>query len=154
MRFFSRPVKLHDGPRHRPTREIDMASLYKEIVINTAPETVWAAIRDFGAVRAIVPGLVDCRLEDDVRIVTFPDGRVAREHLVGIDDDRRRLVYAEPGGRFVTRSASMQVFADGDNGALLVWINDVLPDTFAGLIGTNMNRGLIAIKRSLEESNP
>ena len=59
--------------------------------------------------------VVDCRLEAEqnggARIVTFADGREARELLVDLDDTRRRLVYAEPGGRFITRSASVQVFA-------------------------------------------
>jgi carbon monoxide dehydrogenase subunit G len=127
-----------------------MASIHKEILIAASPEYVWASIRDYGAVRKLVPALVDCRLEGDIRIVTFPDGRVAREILVDINDARRRLVYAEPGGRFITRSASMQVFDDGERGSRLVWINDVLPNEFAEMIAGNMDRGLLSIKRTLE----
>jgi carbon monoxide dehydrogenase subunit G len=127
-----------------------MASIHKEIQIETSPERVWAAIRDYGAVRDLVPALVDCRLEGDIRIVTFPDGRVAREVLVDIDDARRRLVYAEPGGRFITRSASMQVFDDGGTGSRLLWTNDVLPNEFAEMIARNMDRGLLSMKRTLE----
>jgi carbon monoxide dehydrogenase subunit G len=130
-----------------------MASVHKEILIEALPEHVWAAIRDYGAVRRLVPALVDCRLEGNTRIVTFPDGRVAREILVDINDARRRLVYAEPGGRFITRSASMQVFDHAENGSRLVWINDVLPDEFAEMIARNMDRGLLSIKRTLEGSH-
>jgi|SRR5580658_5675965 hypothetical protein len=74
-----------------------MASVHKEILIEALPEHVWAAIRDYGDVRRLVPAVVDCRLEGNIRIVTFPDGRVAREILVDINDARRRLVYAESG---------------------------------------------------------
>jgi carbon monoxide dehydrogenase subunit G len=130
-----------------------MASIHKEIMIEAPPDYVWAAVRDFGAVQNLVPGLVvDCRLDGDARIVTFADGRVARELLVDINDETRRLVYAEPGERFITRSASVQVFADGETRCRLVWINDVLPNKFAELIGGNMDRGVGAMKQTLERS--
>jgi carbon monoxide dehydrogenase subunit G len=130
-----------------------MASIHKEIMIEAPPDYVWAAVRDFGAVQNLVPGLVvDCRLDGDARIATFADGRVARELLVDINDETRRLVYAEPGERFITRSASVQVFADGETRCRLVWINDVLPNKFAELIGGNMDRGVGAMKQTLERS--
>jgi carbon monoxide dehydrogenase subunit G len=127
------------------------ASVYKEIVINARPEYVWAVVRDYEAPQKLAPGfLLESRVEGDARIVTFQDGRVAREVLVDIDDARRRLVYAEPGGRFITRNASMQVFAEGDDRCRLVWINDVLPSEFATLIGTNMDKALAIIKQTME----
>jgi hypothetical protein len=72
-----------------------MASIRKEILIESRPEDVWAAVRDFGAVHErLVPGfVVDCRLEGDTRILTFADGRVVRELFVDIDEGARRLVY-------------------------------------------------------------
>jgi carbon monoxide dehydrogenase subunit G len=126
-----------------------MASLHKEILIDVPADLVWSAVRDYGAIQQLVPGIV-VRVEGMVRIVTFPDGRVAHEILVDINDAARRLVYAEPGGRFITRSASMQIFAVGDRQSRLAWINDVLPDEFAGMIGGNMERGLAAMKGALE----
>jgi carbon monoxide dehydrogenase subunit G len=130
-----------------------VASITKEILIEVSPEEAWAAIRDFGGVQRLVPGfLVNSRLDGDARIVTFADGRVARELLVDLDDDSRRLVYAEPGGRFITRSASLQVFAHGENHCRVVWINDVLPNELAKLIRENMNKAAIVMKRTLENS--
>jgi hypothetical protein len=131
-----------------------MASVRKDVVIDVRSDDVWAAIRDYGAVhRRLVPGfLTDCRIEGDARIVTFHDGRVARELLVDIDDDERRLVYAEPGGRFVTRSASVQVFSEGANRSRLVWINDFLPSEFAELMRANMDRAAVVMKQTLEAS--
>ena len=67
-----------------------MASVRKDILIDVRPDDVWAAIRDYGAVHRLVPGfLTDCQIEGDARIVTFHDGRVARELLVDIDDGKR-----------------------------------------------------------------
>jgi hypothetical protein len=75
---------------------------------------------------------------------------VARERFVDIDDNMRRLVYAEPEGRFVTRSASLEVFADGGGGSRVVWINDLLPNEFAEMIRSNMDRAAIVLKETLE----
>jgi carbon monoxide dehydrogenase subunit G len=127
-----------------------MASLHREILIDVEPADAWATIRDFGAVQHLVPGFViDCHLDGDARVVTFADGRMARELLVDIDDKSRRLVYAEPGGRFITRSASVQVFADDAKGSRIVWIIDMLPNEFAGLIATNMDKAAAAMQRTL-----
>ena len=54
---------------------------------------VWDAIADFGALHTrLVPGFViDSELVDDVRVITFFNRSVARERLVGIDDELRRL---------------------------------------------------------------
>jgi carbon monoxide dehydrogenase subunit G len=132
-----------------------MASVHREVAIDVHPAYVWAAIRDFGAVERLVPGfVVDCRLETqhdcNTRVITFANGRVARELLVDLDDARRRLVYAEPGGRFITRSASVQVFAEGETESRVVWIIDVLPDEFAGLMAENMDKATAIMKQTLE----
>lgn len=128
-----------------------MASIVKEIVIDVPAENAWAAVRDFGRVHDLVPGfLVDCRLEGDARVVTFADGRAARELLVSTDDDSRRLVYAEPGGPFITRSASCQVFAAGDRRCRFVWTQDLLPDELAALVSGNMDKALPVVKQTLE----
>ena len=57
-----------------------MASIRKEILIAARPETVWAAIRDVGAVHTrLAPGfVVDSRLEGETRVVTFANGFVVR----------------------------------------------------------------------------
>ena len=57
-------------------------------------------------------------------------------------DEFRRLVYAEPDKPFITRSASVQVFAEGENSSRVIWISDMLPNDLAGLIGSNMDKGL------------
>jgi carbon monoxide dehydrogenase subunit G len=132
-----------------------VASITKEILIEVPAERAWAAIRDFGGVQRLVPGfLVNSRLDADARIVTFADGRVARELLVDLDDHSRRLVYAEPGGPFITRSASLQVFAHGENRSRVVWINDVLPNELAELIRENMNKAAVVMKKTLENAPP
>lgn len=110
-----------------------MASIRNEIALAAPPDRVWDAIRDFGAVhRRVAPGfLTDSKLDgDDVRVVTFASGAVARETRVSSDDEHRRLVYAIMDQRFKHYSASVQVFPEA-SGSRLVWIIDLLPNDFA-----------------------
>ena len=128
-----------------------MASIHKDIAIDADPNDVWAAVRDFGAVhRRLVPGFVlDARLDGEARIVTFVNGTVARELLVDCDDARRRLVYAVISERVKQHSASVQVAADGDTRARLIWIVDVLPDEIAPYIDGQMDQAALAMQKAL-----
>ena len=129
-----------------------MASIHKEILVDARPEKVWAALRDVGAVHErVVPGfVVDTRLEEGARIVTFANGMVARELIVDIDDEGHRLVWAVVGGRFTHHNASVQVFADGKRGSRVVWIADLLPNEIAGYMAGLIDQGLGTMKKTLE----
>jgi hypothetical protein len=128
-----------------------MASIHKDIPIDADPEGVWAAVRDFGAVhQRLAPGFViDARLEGDARIVTFHNGTVARELLVDCDEARRRLVYAVISERVKHYSASVQVVADGEMRARVIWIVDVLPNEIAPYIAGQMDLAVLAMQKAL-----
>jgi carbon monoxide dehydrogenase subunit G len=128
-----------------------MASIHKDIPINADSDRVWAAVRDFGAVHLLAPGfVVDTRLEDGARIVTFANGNVARELLVDCDEARRRLVYAIVSERVTHYSASVQVFDDGSARSRVSWIVDVLPNDIAPYISGQMDLGVAAMQGAFE----
>ena len=129
-----------------------MASIHKEILIDARPEDVWAAIRDVGAIhRRLAPGfVVDTRLDGDARIVTFGNGMVARELIVDVDAERRRVAWAVVGGRLSHHNASAQVFAEGDGATRFVWIADFLPDDHAAVMAGMIEHGMTAMKRHLD----
>jgi hypothetical protein len=131
-----------------------MASIHKDIPIDASAADVWAALRDFGNLhRRLVPGFVlDARLDGDARIVTFANGTTARELLVDCDDARRRLVYAVISERVKQHSASVQVLADGDSRARLIWIVDVLPHEIAPYIDSQMDLAALAMQKALRRS--
>ena len=131
-----------------------MASIRKEISIDARPEDVWAALRDVGALHTrLVPGfVVDTRLEEGARIVTFGNGTVARELIVDVDDETRRVVWSVAGGRFTHHNASAQVFADGAGRSRFVWIADLLPNDLVGDISALMAQGSAVIKKTLERT--
>jgi carbon monoxide dehydrogenase subunit G len=129
-----------------------MASIRKEVFIEVAPEQVWSALRDVGALHTrLVTGFVtDCRLDGDARVVTFANGMVARELIVDIDDAGRRVVWSAVGGRLSHHNASAQVFADERGASRVVWIADLLPNELAPAIAAMIDQGLVAMKRTLE----
>ena len=130
-----------------------MASIRKEIVIDARPEKVWDAIRDVGALHErLVPGfVVDTRLEEGARVVTFGNGVVARELIVDLDDAARRLVWAVVDSpRLTHHNASVQVYADGEHRSRVVWIADVLPNEIAGYMSGLLDQGLGVMKKTLE----
>src|SRR5262252_2379842 len=128
-----------------------MASIRREMLVEADPKEVWDAIRDVGAVHTrLAPGfVVDTRLEEGARVVTFANGLVARELIVDIDDDARRLVWAVVGGRPTHHNGSLQVFAEESGGSRIVWIADLLPNDLAGPIGEMMERGMRAMQPTL-----
>ena len=129
-----------------------MASIRKEILLESSAENVWAAVRDVGALhQRLVPGfVVDTRLEEDARIVTFGNGMVVRELIVDLDDESRRLAWSARGGRLTHHNASVQVFADGPRRCRLVWIADLLPNELAGEIRAMIDQAAAVMKKTLD----
>lgn len=127
-----------------------MASITKRVSLGAPAEQVWDAVRDFGALHTrLVPGFVlETKLDGDARIVTFANGTVARELLVDCNDDAKRLVYAVINERIRQHSASVQVFAAGENCSELVWVVDVLPNEIAPYIANQMDAAVIAMTKT------
>jgi len=130
-----------------------MGTIHREIIVDADPDAVWDALRDFGAVHErLVPGFVTAaRLDGRDRIVTFFNGAVARELLVTLDDEARRLVWsvAESPMGMVHHNAATQVFPAGGGRTRFVWVTDVLPDEAVPRIAELMDRALPAIARTL-----
>ena len=131
-----------------------MATIRKQIDLAAPADDVWDALRDFHALHTrLVPGfVVDSKPDgDDARIVTFANGAVAREVLVGIDDAARRLAYHIPEGLpgCTHHSASAEVIGM-DDGCRFVWVTDVLPDELADLVSPMMDAGADALRATLD----
>jgi carbon monoxide dehydrogenase subunit G len=129
-----------------------MASIRKEFLIEASSDKVWDAMRDVGALHTrLVPGFVtDCRLEEDARIVTFGNGVVAREVIVEVDDDARRIVWSATGTRLSHHNASTQVFPEGGK-TRVIWIADLLPNNMKPAISAMIDAGAAAMQKALGE---
>jgi hypothetical protein len=130
-----------------------MATVHREAIIEAAPDDVWGAVRDVGAVHVrLAPGfVVDTRVRDGVREVTFANGATVTETIVTIDDTARRLVYSASGGMSSHHNSSIQVFPGEDGHARLVWITDLLPDSVAEPVSRMVDQGCATMKATLEK---
>jgi hypothetical protein len=129
-----------------------MASIRKEIPLEVSAEYAWAALRDIGALHhRLVPGfVVDTKLEDGARVVTFGNGMVVRELIVDLDEESRRLAWSARGGRLSHHNASAQIFAEGASRCRLVWVADLLPNEVAGDIRAMIDQAAAVMKPTLE----
>lgn len=127
-----------------------MATIRKEFLIEAAPDAVWDAMRDVGALHTrLVPGFVtDCKLEGNARVVTFGNGVIAREVIVEIDDEARRIVWSATGERLSHHNASSQVFTEGGK-TKVVWIADLLPNEMKPAISKMIDAGAAAMQKAL-----
>jgi len=131
-----------------------VASVHVETIIKAPARLVWEVIADVGAVhRRLLPGRVaDVRIEEDMRILTMPDGSQIRELILAVDHPIRRMAYAVIEGQRLPvtyHHASLQVFEEGDR-SRLVWITDVLPHTVADQVRARVGRGIVEMKHVLE----
>lgn len=129
-----------------------MASIHRTLHLTTAPDEVWAALRDWPAAheRLVRGFVVDTRMDGADRVVTFFNGVAVREVLVDLDESNRRLVWSVVDGPYAHHNASAQVFPDGASGTRFVWIADFLPHDLAGRMAAMMDRGLAAIRDTLD----
>lgn len=131
-----------------------MASITKERMIEVSPEEAWDALRDWGKLheRLVAGFVLEVEVDGDDRILTFFNGRQARERIVGLDEERRRLAWTVVDGPFAHYNGAAQVLDGEDGGTRYVWTTDVLPEEMASFVEEMMEAGIGAIKRTLESS--
>src|SRR6185436_20619938 len=95
----------------RRVGEKQMASIYRETVVDVGADRAWAALRSVAAPHELfAPVLTDGELNGETRRVQFANGMVLNERIIDIDDGMRRVAYSAldaPGLRY--HHASMQV---------------------------------------------
>ena len=108
-----------------------MATIKRQVVLDRHADEVWNELSDFSAAGRLFAGvLTGCETRDDLRVVTFANGRKVTEKLVTLDRSERRLAYTVLDGSFTHHMASMQILPEGA-GSVFVWISDFLPDAAA-----------------------
>jgi hypothetical protein len=131
-----------------------MASIRREISIQTSLEKAWDALRDWGALHErLAPGFaIDAQLDGGDRIVTFFNGSVLRERLLGVDDGAHRIAWTILDWPYKHHNGAAQIVPDGDDRVRFVWISDLLPDELAARTAALMEEGLNVIKQTLEDA--
>jgi hypothetical protein len=132
-----------------------VATIIRDVTIDTEPAAAWDALRDFGALHErLARGFItDCTMvTPDTRRITFFNGAVAREQLIGIDNAARRLAYSiiESSLNMTHHNGAAQISDDGRGGTRFTWTVDLLPDEVAAPVADMMTAGLAAIKATLD----
>ena len=129
-----------------------MASIHKQVTVEVGAHEAWAALRLVGdAHKLFAPVLVDGHLEGEIRTVRFANGMVARERIIDVDDERRRVAYSVVDGPGMSyHHASMQVVDAGPGRCQFVWITDFLPTDIRGNLVPLIEQGARALKNNLE----
>ena len=130
-----------------------MASIRLEFDIDADAEQVWQVIGDWadGPVRMAPGHVVSSQAADNVRVVTFANGFIARERLITRDDETRRIVYSLIGDTAPPEhdNAVMEIVPDGPGHCRFRWSRDVLPDEVAQPLSEAMHEAAPIIKRAL-----
>ncbi|HZJ27876.1 MAG TPA: SRPBCC family protein [Acidimicrobiia bacterium] len=122
-----------------------MAKETAELTMTTAPDAVWAVVRDFHGLDGWMPGIESSREEGDDRVLAMM-GMEIRERLVKLDDDGRAITYTIVEGAPVERhEATITVHADG-SGSRVTWDVDAAPDEMATLMQGMYQQSLEAMK--------
>jgi hypothetical protein len=129
-----------------------MASIHKDVTVDVGVEEAWAALRQVGdAHKLFAPVLADSQLDGEIRTVRFANGLVLREHVLDVDESRRRVAYTALDGPGMTfHHASMQVADAGPGRCRFIWITDFLPADAVGALTPLIEAGAGALKRNLE----
>lgn len=126
-----------------------MAVMYYSKKVDVDADSAWSVIERYtraeshlfeaaaGARMETVPEATPERPAGTYRVVTVKEtGDEIYELDVSVDNEHRRLAYTVPGlFGAVHHHASMQVFPIDDKTSELVYITDVLPDSFADQFG-------------------
>jgi len=131
-----------------------MASIRKEIVIDTGIEPAWDALRRVSEPHTLfAPVLTTAEIADDVRTVHFANGMTVHERILDVDDECRRVAYAVLDGPGLTyHHASMQVDIAGPGRCVFVWTTDFLPAEAESSLQPLIDQGAEALKRNLENA--
>src|SRR5690348_9078150 len=131
-----------------------MGSITKVVLADAAPDAVWDAVRDVGALHTrLVPGFVaNTELVPGGRRVTFASGRTVEEPIVSCSDSLRRLVWTvrAEGFPFTHYNGCVQVHARAAGGTRVEWTADFLPDSAATILDGWMNAGATAMAHALQ----
>jgi uncharacterized protein YndB with AHSA1/START domain len=135
---------------------VAMVTIRKERTFDAPPDEVWDAVRAFDQLheRLARGFVVSCDGNGSERDIVFFNGAKARERLVSIDDDRRRLVYSVTESQLALEhhQSSVELAPAGDARTMFVWTTDALPDELSAVVDGLMEEGMNAMQRTFANS--
>ena len=127
-----------------------MGSVRRDIKIHRSADDVWAVVGDPRILDTWFPGIVECKVDGNVRVITSATGLPIPEEIVTIDEIDRRFQYRITAGFITNHLATIDVFALDAENSLVVYSTNCEPDVMALIIGGSTGAALHELRRQLE----
>lgn len=125
-------------------------SVRREVAIGVDADAAWAVVGRPELLHHWFPGVVDCRVDDDVRTITLATGLHFTETILTNDPLQRRFQYRIDGALFTEHLASLDVIALGPDRCLVTYATDAAPAAMAIVLGGATGAALDELRRQLE----
>jgi len=125
-------------------------SLRHEIRIRRSAADVWALAGDATKLHTWFPGIVDCTVDGNMRVITMGTGLPMPEEILLIDQTQRRFQYRITAPMFVHHRGTIDVIELADDECLVVYSTEADPRTMALVIAGGTAGALAELKRQME----
>ena len=121
-----------------------------EIRIDRSAADVWALAGDATKLHHWFPGVVDCTVDGNQRVITAGSGISMPEEILVCDNTQRRFQYRLKVPIFKHHCGTIDVIDLGDESCLVVYSTDADPRAMALVIGGGAAGALRELKRQME----
>jgi len=97
-----------------------MATVSTSVTIDAAPDDVRAVLSDLTATRFWLPGVVEARMDGDVRVCRMADGQEVHERIVEVSEDRLRFEHLRVALPVHRSSGTFRVEPAAERGSVVV----------------------------------
>lgn len=125
-------------------------SIRHQIRIRRSAADVWALAGDPTRLHTWFPGIVDCKVDGNVRVITTGIGLPMPEQIVMNDDAQRRFQYEITAPMFRKHRGTIDVIELDTDECMVVYSTDCEPRAMALVIGGGTHGALAELKRQME----
>jgi uncharacterized protein YndB with AHSA1/START domain len=125
-------------------------SIRHQIRIRRSAADVWALAGDPTRLHTWFPGIVDCKVDGNARVITTGVGLPMPEQIVMNDDAQRRFQYEITAPMFRKHRGTIDVIELDTDECLVVYSTDCEPRAMALVIGGGTHGALAELKRQME----
>jgi hypothetical protein len=127
-----------------------LGTVRHEIRIGRPAADVWALAGDAARLHEWFPGIVQCSVDGNTRVIVLGSGIPMPEEIVTNDSLQRRFQYRITTPMFAHHRGTIDVIDLGDDTCLAVYSTDADPRTMALVIGAATRGALAELKRQME----
>lgn len=129
-----------------------LGSMRYHVHIRRSADDVWALVGDPTTLHTWFPGIVDCTVEGNTRVITLGSGMPMPEEILVRDNVLRRFQYRITAPLFQHHRGTIDVLDMGDGTCVVVYATEADPRTMALTIGGGTAGALDELKRQMETS--